>query len=171
MGAGSSWPGLSLPVTSPYLPSSWGRGLPTTDTHICTAGLRALAGIPQGSLDTAAAVRGQEPCPPGVQELLHVGQQCLAGREEASAEPQQLPASLLAVPVATEPSAWTLRDQLPGAHGPAARCQEGLHTQALAEVLLWHQAGLRPLAMTTPGSLQGRPGASPAVAALSAWPP
>lgn len=118
---GSSWPGLSLPAASPFLPSTWGRGLPPTDTHICTTGLWAawaLAGIPQGPLEAAAAVRGQDPSPSGVQELLHVGQQRLAGREEAGAEPQQLPAPLLAVPVATEPSVWTLQDQLPAPMAP-----------------------------------------------------
>lgn len=53
---------------------------------------------PDNPLDATAAVGGQQLPPPRVYELLGVGQQGLAGREEASAEPQQLPAPLLAVP-------------------------------------------------------------------------
>lgn len=34
----------------------------------------------------------------GLQEALHVGQEDVAGREEARAQPEQLPAPFLAVP-------------------------------------------------------------------------
>lgn len=67
-------------------------------THMQTLlGVWEQAGSPQDPLEAAAAVRGQQLLPPRVDELLSVGQQCLARWEEARAEPQQLPAPLLAV--------------------------------------------------------------------------
>lgn len=65
----------------------------------CSGGTWELAGSPQDPLDAAAAVGGQHLPPPRVYELLGVRQQRLAGWEEAGAEPQQLPAPLLTVPV------------------------------------------------------------------------
>lgn len=73
----------------PGIPGLWAQGQ--------RWGLEAL-GSPEDPLDAAAAVGGQQLPPPGVDELLGMGQEPLAGREEASAEPQQLPAPLLAVP-------------------------------------------------------------------------
>lgn len=56
------------------------------------------AAVPQGFLEALQAVEGQRAVLAGLQEALHVGQEDAAGREEARAQPEQLPAPLLAVP-------------------------------------------------------------------------
>lgn len=56
------------------------------------------AAIPQGFLEPLQAVEGEGTVLAGLQEALHVGQQDVAGGEEAGAQPEQLPATLLAVP-------------------------------------------------------------------------
>lgn len=56
------------------------------------------AAVPQSFLEPLQAVDGERAVPPGLQEALHVGQEDVAGGEEAGAQPEQLPAPLLAVP-------------------------------------------------------------------------
>lgn len=56
------------------------------------------AAVPQGFLEPLQAVDGEGAVLPGLQEALHVGQEDVARGEEARAQPEQLPAPLLAVP-------------------------------------------------------------------------
>ena len=58
----------------------------------------AAGPVPQGLLQPLQAVDGERAVLAGLQEALHVGQEDVAGGEEACAQPQQLPAPLLTVP-------------------------------------------------------------------------
>lgn len=64
----------------------------------CQLPLPLGAAVPQGLLEPLQAVDGERAVLPGLQEALHVGQEDVAGGEEAGAQPEQLPAPLLAVP-------------------------------------------------------------------------
>ena len=55
--------------------------------------------VPQGFLESLQAVDGEWAVLAGLQEALHVGQEDVAGWEEPCAQPEQLPAPLLTVPV------------------------------------------------------------------------
>lgn len=62
---------------------------------------------PQRFLEPLQAVEGQRTVLAGLQEPLHVGQEDVAGREEARAQPEKFPAPLFAVPVRGGPEGVT----------------------------------------------------------------
>lgn len=61
---------------------------------LCSSGTAA----PQGFLEALQAVEGERAVLARLHEALHVRQEDVAGREEARAQPEQLPAPLLAIP-------------------------------------------------------------------------
>lgn len=85
------------------------------------------APVPQGFLEPLQAVDGEWAVLAGLQEALHVGQENVARWEEASAEPEQLPAPLLAVPVGGGPIGVTGTCVILGPHPPVPHPKDQHH--------------------------------------------
>lgn len=64
----------------------------------CLCPVQVWASVPEGFLEPLKAVNGEWAVLAGLQEALYVGQEDVAGREEACAQPEQLPAPVLAIP-------------------------------------------------------------------------
>lgn len=139
VGAGSSWPGLSLPAASRFLPSSWGPGPASRrhpHLHRWTPGRLGAGRHTSGPAGRGGCSPGPGAAPfwcPGT-SARGAAAPCRAGRGRCRATAAASPAPRCTC----GHRALSLDPPGPAAcaHGPATRCQEGLHTQALAEVLL-----------------------------------